>query len=228
MFYDLIRIAKHHNPKILFLENVKNVISHSGGTTIKIMLNILNDIGYDVHLKSLKASDFGVPQVRERVYFVCFRKDLKIHFNFPENKCNPVHLIDFLEKNIKPKLITKYIPQYKSEINLQELQKNKSDKPIQIGFVHYGGQGDRIYSPFGQAVTISASGGGNFSKTGGYYIDGYPRRLTPRECANIMGFPKNFILHENDNVARKQFGNSVVVPVLKEIFKNIILTNVFK
>src|ERR1035437_4109759 len=223
LFKEIVKIANYHQPKVLFLENVKHLIQHSAGTTFKIIKESLEEIGYDVHYKVLKADKFGIPQVRERVYFICFRRNLKIkNFEFPEGKHKTVYLIDFLEKNIERKEITNWPIVYKDGINLEELDKHRSDKPIQIGQVHQGGMGDRIYSPYGQAVTITAGGGGNFSKTNGYYIDEYPRRLTARECANIMGFPKSFKIHDNPNVARKQFGNSVAIPVLKAIFKNVI------
>lgn len=202
---------------------------YNSGATIEIILKSLDEIGYNVFYKILNASDYGIPQARERAYFICIRKNIKdIKFNFPEPFKKIVCLNDFLEIGITPKKITKYEPEYKIGINLAKLSDSKSNKPIQIGKVHYGGQGDRIYSPYGHAITLSANGGGNFSKSGGYYIDDYPRKLTPRECANIMGFPKTFILHEKDNTARKQFGNSVVVPVIKCIFEQVILTNIFE
>ena len=227
LFYDVVRIAKHHKPKVLFLENVKNIITHNRGTTLSIILSSLNEIGYNVTYKVLNASEYGTPQARERAYFICIRKDLdNKFFSFPKPSKKEVYLIDFLENGVTPKKMTKYKPVYKDSIVLSRLSENKKNKPIQIGYVHYGGQGDRIYSPYGHAITFSANGGGNFSKTGGYYIDGYPRRLSPRECANIMGFPRNFILHDKDNTARKQFGNSVIVPLIKLIFEQVLKTNV--
>src|ERR1035437_6714939 len=118
LFYDIIRITKYHQPKVLFLENVKNIITHSGGTTLKIILSSLDEIGYNVSYKVINASEFGVPQARERVYFICTRKDLgDIKFEFPTPQKELVYLIDYLEKNITPKKITKYIPEYKSGID---------------------------------------------------------------------------------------------------------------
>lgn len=225
-FYDIARIAKCHKPKIIFLENVKNILSHSKGTTINVIKNILDELGYDVYYEVLKASDFGIPQARERVYFVCFRKDLSVKFKFPKGSMVPVHLIDFIENLYRTSKITKREVKFNKKFNLENLNEYKESKPIQIGKVHYGGQGDRIYSPYGHAITLSSHGGGNFSKTGGYYINGQVRRLSPRECARIMGFPETFIIHEKDVRAYEQFGNSVVIPVLEAIFKNIVKTNV--
>ena len=92
-----------------------------------------------------------------------------------------------------------------------------SCKPIRLGIVNKGGQGERIYSVKGTAITLSANGGGVFAKTGGYYINGKTRRLHPRECARIMGYPDSYIICQSQNQAYKQFGNSVVIDVLQYI-----------
>ena len=108
---------------------------------------------------------------------------------------------------------------------------NKSDlnepinKCVRLGTVNNGGQGDRIYSTKGIGITLSAYGGGIFSKTGGYLINGKIRKLSVRECARMMGFPDTYRIIVSDAQAYKQFGNSVVVDVLQyiliEISKNI-------
>ena len=95
-----------------------------------------------------------------------------------------------------------------------------SDIPLRIGTVNKGGQGERIYSPLGTAITLSAYGGGAGAKTGLYRVNGKIRKLAPRECARLDGFPENFKIAERDTVAYKQFGNSVVVDVLQKIMKN--------
>ena len=92
-----------------------------------------------------------------------------------------------------------------------------SDTSIRLGIVNKGGQGERIYSTKGIAITLSAYGGGVFAKTGGYLVNGRPRKLHPRECARIMGYPDSFKMSKNKNQAYKQFGNSVVVDVLQYI-----------
>ncbi len=95
-------------------------------------------------------------------------------------------------------------------------------KPIRIGTINKGGQGERVYSDLGHAITLSAYGGGAGSKTGAYLINNRVRKLTPRECARIMGFPETFQLPQNVTHAHKQFGNSVAVPMLEKIFAEII------
>ena len=90
-----------------------------------------------------------------------------------------------------------------------------------MGTVNKGGQGERIYSTKGIAITLSAYGGGAFAKTGGYLINGRTRRLHPRECARIMGYPDTYQISDNANQAYKQFGNSVVIDVLQLIGQQI-------
>ena len=92
-----------------------------------------------------------------------------------------------------------------------------SNKSIRLGIVNKGGQGERIYSTKGIAITLSAYGGGVFAKTGGYLINGKTRKLHPRECARIMGYPDSYKICKSANQAYKQFGNSVVIDVLQRI-----------
>ena len=92
---------------------------------------------------------------------------------------------------------------------------------IRLGVVNKGGQGERIYSTKGIAITLSAYGGGVFAKTGGYLVNGRPRRLHPRECARIMGYPDSYRIAKSANQAYKQFGNSVVIDVLQYIAMEI-------
>ena len=92
-----------------------------------------------------------------------------------------------------------------------------SNKSIRLGTVNKGGQGERIYSTKGIAITFSAYGGGVFAKTGGYLVNGQPRRLHPRECARLMGYPDSYKISKKANQAYQQFGNSVVIDVLQYI-----------
>ena len=96
-----------------------------------------------------------------------------------------------------------------------------SNKSIRLGIVNKGGQGERIYSTKGIAITLSASGGSVFAKTGGYLINGKTRKLHPRECARIMGYPDTYKISDSKSQAYKQFGNSVVIDVLQLIGEEI-------
>lgn len=226
LFFDIARIIKHHKPKMLFLENVRNFERHDGGNTLKVVVKTLNELGYNVNYNVLNASDYDLPQNRERIYFVCFRKDLHIEkFEFPSPSIKKVALIDFLEtqpKDVKiidrPDIkITKRFSPSKNIFGELDLP----NKPIQIGIVNKGGQGERIYDSYGHAITLSAYGGGIGSKTGLYKIGDTIRKLTPRECARIQGFPDSFKIVSSSSQAYKQFGNSVAVNVLKAILKKV-------
>ncbi|RMA78509.1 DNA (cytosine-5)-methyltransferase 1 [Metamycoplasma subdolum] len=216
LFFDVARIVKAKKPKIIFMENVKNFATHDSGKTLKLVKKTIEDLGYTFHQKVLNSVDYGVPQKRERIYMVCFRNDLNVrNFKFPK----PIKL----EKYVEDLLITDenevkdlYIFRNDTVLNKIE-QESYFKKPLRIGIVNKGGQGERIYSTKGIAITLSANGGGVFAKTGGYLINGKTRRLHPRECARIMGFPDSYKLAKNRNQAYKQFGNSVVVDVLQYI-----------
>lgn len=110
------------------------------------------------------------------------------------------------------------------KLNNEKIKKySKIDKkPLRIGTVNKGGQGDRIYSTNGHAITLSAEGGGTGSKTGLYLVDEKVRKLHPRETARLMEFPDSFKYDSSINQAHKQFGNSVIVDILQLIIKELI------
>lgn len=221
LFFDIARIAKHHQPEVLFLENVKNLVKHYHGNTLKIILKILDDIGYDAYYKILVASHYGVPQARERIYIVAFRKNLGINnFNFPKPTYKKIYLKDILEDDDKTQ---KHIIN-RTDIKFWKRDESPILKPIQIGQINNGGQGERIYSINGHAITLSAHGGGAASKTGAYLVNGKIRKLSPRECARVQGYPEQFKIPVSKSQAYKQFGNSVAVPVVEAIFKQILYT----
>ncbi|AUC62277.1 DNA (cytosine-5)-methyltransferase 1 Dcm2 [Cyanobacterium sp. HL-69] len=225
LFFDVARIIKFHQPKFIILENVKNFARHDDGNTLQIVVNTLDEIGYKVYSQVLNSSYFGVPQKRERIYIVAFRKDLQINnFYFPNGLNTPVKLIDYCldDSEIKEFVINRKDITFKENIDiLPDIMGNYPQKPIRIGTVNKGGQGERIYHQNGHAITLSAYGGGVGAKTGLYLINNKVRKLAPRECARIMGFPDSFIVHKRKNIAYKQFGNSVVVNVIKAIVEEI-------
>lgn len=221
LFFEIARIVSYHKPKVLFLENVANLKKHSDGETIAHMIEILTDIGYDVYHEILNASDFGVPQARKRIYLVAFRKDLNINeFKFPiPNKKNIV-LEDVLLRDEEIEKLEKYTIN-RPDIFIEKSYDTRELKPLRVGRINKGGQGERIYSVKGHAITLSAHGGGAGAKTGAYLINGKVRKLTPEECKSVQGFPKDFKIPVSDSQAWKQFGNTVSVPVLIEIVKKI-------
>lgn len=223
LFREVVRIAKFHQPKLLILENVKNLERHDQGNTFRVIKENIENIGYNMYWKVLNASHYGVPQARERIYMICIRKDLDNHtYIFPTSTKQEICVHDILLTNGEEK---KYIinKPYKIIEKDTQMQLFKIyNKPVRVGTVNKGGQGDRIYDPLGQAITLSAEGGGTGAKTGLYYINNEVRKLHPRECARLMGFPENYLLDDSVHQAQKQLGNSVVVNVLQYIIKSII------
>lgn len=219
LFFDVARIVKLHQPSVVFMENVKNFASHDKGNTLAVVKRTMEELGYTFFYKVLNSLDYGVPQKRERIYMVCFRADLNVKkFDFPKG----FPLNHFVEDFLLPAHEVEDLVVVRDDLSLVEsLPSNNETKSLRIGTVGKGGQGERIYSPKGIAITLSAHGGGAFAKTGGYLIDGKTRRLHPRECARIMGFPDTYIIHKNRNQAYKQFGNSVVINVLQYIAEAI-------
>ena len=219
LFFDVARIVKAKRPKIVFMENVKNFATHDDGKTLTVVKSTMEELGYCFYHKVLNAVDYGVPQKRERIYMVCFRNDLDVTFEYPKPISLKYHVEDVLldDEDLVKHL---YIDRPDTYFNGVE-DTEYSNKSIRLGIVNKGGQGERIYSTKGIAITLSAHGGGVFAKTGGYLINGKTRRLHPRECARIMGYPDSYKICDNPNQAYQQFGNSVVIDVLQLIGEQI-------
>lgn len=221
LFFDIARIAKYHRPSVLFLENVKNLTMHDNGKTLNAILKILNELKYNVFHKVLRSSDFGVPQARERIYIIAFKKELgEINFTFPEPISQTKVIADILESGVAENEC--YIVRPDMQIYGDQKAVDNPRRPLQIGKINNGGQGERIYSVYAAGATLSAYGGGAASKTSAYLIKKRVRKLTPRECARLQGFPETFKLSPHRNIAYKQFGDSVSIPVLSKIFANIL------
>ena len=216
LFFDVARIVKEKKPKVVFMENVKNFASHDGGNTLNVVRTIMEEMGYTFYFKILNSVNFGIPQKRERIYMVCFRNDLSIkNFDFPKSIKLEKYVEDYL---ITEEELVKNLYIDREDIYYNAIEDNQySNKTIRLGIVNKGGQGERIYSTKGIAITFSANGGGVFSKTGGYLVNGKPRKLHPRECARLMGYPDSYKISESNNQAYKQLGNSVVIDVLQYI-----------
>lgn len=221
LFFEIVRIAKAKQPKILLLENVYQLEVHDSGNTFSVIQNTLDSIGYDVHYKVMNSSDYGFPQSRKRIYIVCFRKDLGItNFEFPTPDPAVEH------KYVKDILCKKGVESYilnRSDIviNHDDSDEECKNRSYRIGSVAKGRQGERIYSIKGKAITLTANGGGVGGKCGLYLIDGEVRKLTPRECARLQGFPESFKIPASDNVAYTTFGNAVDVCMVQLVLKQI-------
>ena len=225
LFWKIIRIITYHNPKAVLLENVRSILSHDRGQTIRVIRHQLHLAGYKVHEAVLNAGDYGVPQQRQRIYLVCIRQDLPDCFMFPLPLPNATVLNDILQPidsgfNLKKHAIHRSDFQFDPK-KVNALSANCEKKPIRIGFWNKGSQSERIYSPYGHAVALTAHGGGGGARTGTYLIDGVVRKLTPRECARLQGFPDSFQIPVSDSQAYKQFGSSVTVPVVAAIAQSL-------
>lgn len=221
LFYEIIRIARYHRPAILLLENVKNIQSIDAGNTIKTIESKLNEIGYEVQKHVLNASHFGIPQKRERMYFVCIRKGAKrntgiLKYSPPKESFKQVYLEDVLEKEVNKSL---YIN--RDDIVMKgDVVLDNQLKPIRVGIVNKGGQGERIYSDKGHAITLSAYGGGAGAKTGLYLIDNRIRRLSITECKRVMGFKDTHIVSDGTQ-GYQQLGNAVIPTMIEYVWNNI-------
>jgi DNA (cytosine-5)-methyltransferase 1 len=153
---------------------------------------------------------------------VAFHNKTKVqNFDFPQPQTEVVVVKDILEPGVPKdaKIIERddiVIDKKKSVINTR--------KPLQLGKINKGGQGERIYSVNTSGITLSAYGGGVASKTGAYLVGNTIRKLSPREAARMQGFPEDFDIPVSPNYAYKQFGDSVSVPVIKKIFSEVIKT----
>lgn len=215
LFFTIVRILEEKKPQAVFLENVKNLKSHDGGKTFKIISDALEDLGYHIKVKILNSSQYGnVPQNRERVYIVGFKsKKAYDAFEFPKEVKLKKKVSDLLEKKVDEKYYYNKHPLY------DELKKTINKK----GVVY---QWRRIYvreNKSGVCPTLTANMG-----MGGHNVplildDKGIRKLTPRECARFQGFPESYRLPINlpDTKLYKQFGNSVTVSVVDKVAKQI-------
>ena len=226
LFFDVARIAEYHKPKVIFCENVKNLVNHDRGKTFKVIRRILENLGYKVYEKILNSKNFGVPQNRERIYIVAFRDDIdSSDFSFPEETADSKVIADIMEeKEVSPKY-------YLSDVYLDSLVRHKERHESKGNGFGYeikkldeiantlvcGGMGrernliiDRRLTNFTPVTHIK----GKINKK-------YIRKMTPREWARLQGFPDDFKFVVADTHLYKQFGNSVTVSVIEAIAKKI-------
>lgn len=224
LFFEVMRIVSAKQPKAVFLENVANYARHRNGDTLRRTLAMLEEQGYRTNHSILNASDYGVPQARKRLYIVGVRRDLaSTEFKFPLPTGQRITVRDFLLPNEEAEgtiLDRNDISITKNDLSMEG--KGDRGRPVQIGVINKGGQGERIYSPDGHGITLSAHGGGAAAKTGAYLVDGVVRKLHPIECRRLMGFPETFKIDPRRSQAYKQFGNAVVATVIEAIGRELI------
>jgi DNA (cytosine-5)-methyltransferase 1 len=228
LFFDVARIIKAKRPKAIVLENVKNLVNHDRGRTFEVIRGVLEDeLGYTIDCRVIDAKSW-VPQHRERIFIVGFRKDVGFSFDdmkIPDPMNGPklesiLHTEDGTEPPEKPFTmgnIGRVNDKYTLSDHLWGYLQDYAERHRKKG----NGFGFGLFGPDGVARTLSA----RYYKDGSEILikraDGTPRRLTPRECARLMGFDgpgeSNFRIPVSDTQAYKQFGNSVAVPAVAAV-----------
>lgn len=213
LFFDIQRVLEVKRPKMFLLENVKHLKGHDNGNTLKTILRVLRKNYYVPEPEVLTSKDFAVPQNRQRIFIVGFRLDnTNGNFEYPKPLNKLTRLGDILE--------SRYEKKYIISDRIWKSHKMRKKRNIEAG----KGFGYGLFDKNSEyANTISA----RYYKDGAEVLisrgeDKTPRRLLPRECARLQGFPESFKITVSDMQAYKQFGNSVSVPVIKHICINMI------
>ncbi|MCX6756321.1 MAG: DNA (cytosine-5-)-methyltransferase [Candidatus Nomurabacteria bacterium] len=243
MFFEICRILKQKQPRLLLLENVKGLLSHDEGRTFATIIRSLDELGYNVQWQVLNSKNFGVPQNRERVFIVGSLRKVSRPEIFP-----------FTENNSEDIVLPTITTRVTADSNGTYVGK-RSPRQI-IG----GSQGNRVYDPKGISTTLASQAGGLGAKTGLYAVGGLQkhqvprkdgnsptltqamgkgggqtpivwskdikiRRLTPKECERLQGFPDNWTTGVSDTQRYKTLGNAVTVNVVSAIAKRLLIKN---
>jgi len=211
LFFDVARIAQYHKPKLIFLENVKGFKNHDKGNTFKVVKQTLEEMGYNVFADVLNAKYFGVPQNRERIYIIAFLDENK---SFDFDKLKEIERTSKLGDILEQKVDDKYTISDKLWAGHQRRKLEHKAKGNGFG-----------YSLFNEKSEYTSTISARYYKDGSEVLieqkDKNPRKLTPREAGRLQGFPNDFKIPVSDVQSYKQFGNSVAVPVIEELAKEI-------
>lgn len=226
LIYSVFQIIEKRNPKVILLENVKHLVHHDNGNTLKVIIQHLEELGYIISWKVLNASDFGIPQNRERIIIIGSKKT-KFDFAKIESQPKPT-LKPFLEKDVEFEylneeytLLNNYKIQESGLIFVGYRNKKIRGAGVRPGTEHLSRvhkQPNRIYSSEGIHPALpSQESSGRFW----IYDEGKVRKLTINECYRLMGFPDDFIKIYNTSELYKQIGNSVCIPMIQEVATQI-------
>lgn len=226
LFFDVARILAKTKPRAFLLENVKNLQSHDSGRTFKVIMRTLRKLGYEVEAKVIDAAEF-VPQHRERIIIVGFKPDVGFRFKADDAARTERHTMESVlhrTDGTEPYLPWDEGRFFDHQSNVVHAKYTLSDKLWQY-LQAYREKHRQKGNGFGFGLVHRGSVARTLSAR--YYKDGSeilveqagsnPRRLTPRECARLMGFPDDYKIPVSDTRAYKQFGNSVVVPVIQSV-----------
>ncbi|WP_419591720.1 DNA (cytosine-5-)-methyltransferase [Thiolapillus sp.] len=215
LFFELAKIIKEKQPKAFLLENVKGLLSHKSGSTMFTIMRALDELGYRVYPKIIDADGF-VPQHRERVYLAGVRDGIDLGWH---KLMGPWNTFEAPQKgSIQLRHILEPHDQVPAKYTLSDrfmagLLTHKAKQAAKGNSFSY-----RVFRPSDVAGTLTAS----YAKSGQSILihqgeDKNPRKLTPRECARLMGYPEHFKISVSDVQAYKQFGNSVVPPLIRAV-----------
>lgn len=207
LFFDIERILSEKKPHAFMLENVRNLTAHDKGKTFKIIRNHLEALGYKVYAKVLNALDYGLPQRRERIIIVGFLNNVDFEFPKPIPEAERKKLTDILEKNVDKKY---YVSNEIKSSRLARIKDKNYSKPY---ISHENIAGSVTPHPYSSALRAGASAN--------YLLINDERRPTERELLRLQGFPDDFKIVVPYGKIRKQTGNSVAVPLIKAIAKNM-------
>ena len=216
LFFETARVINAKKPRVVFLENVANLVKHDEGRTFEVIVKTLNDLGYHVVWQVMNAKEYGnLPQQRNRIYIVAFKykKDL-IKFRFPEQIPLTRTAFDLYDKERQADKY--YMDDHRMWDRMMEYM---TDRKRVYRFTDWGlSRGMEGICP-----TLLAAMGSRFERIPFFYDDYSVRLMTPRECARLQGFPENYILPEqHEKQVYKQIGNSVCVPIIYRIAENIV------
>jgi DNA (cytosine-5)-methyltransferase 1 len=220
LFFEIERILKDKKPRGFILENVRGLVNHDKGNTLKIILAKLNELGYKVFYQVLNSADYGVPQNRERIYLVGFLNNVK-DFTFPlpiEQKAN---LFEILEENVRDHYVSDIAKKHIKTHYDKLLQKKKilDKNPLIATEIR---PSRCVFRNDGLSPCLTAKMGTGGNNVPVLVKEG--RKLTVRECLRIQGFPETYKMKENNSHSYKQIGNSVSVPVIRAVAKQVIDT----
>jgi len=215
LFFDIIRIVKTKAPGILILENVENLKSHNGGETFKIIYGMIEEQGYKIFHKVVSSEKYSL-QKRKRIFIVCVKKSMygnDVNYSFPQK-----------EKSL-PKVLGSILEESPGEVYTL---KDKTWEYLQNHKAKHSKKGNG----FGYGL-VSPGAAHTRTITARYYKDGSeilidqgdnknPRKLTPREAARLMGFPDSFKIVVSNTQAYKQFGNSIILPVVSDVVQTVV------
>ncbi len=235
LFFEILKIIKVKSPKVVILENVKHYVHHDKKKTLKVTLDSLKQLGYKISFSVLNAKNYGVPQNRERLIIIGSKYD---YFDFSRLKTKEINpLRNFLEDRLDYQYLDK------SEYTLIEKPVLQSSGLIFVGYrnknMHKNGirpntehlsrvhrQPNRIYSIDGLHPTIPSQ------ETSGRFFIYIPeldkvRKLSVKECYKLMGFPEDYVMHKTSVHKYKQIGNSICIPMVEEIGKQILKQKIY-